>query len=556
MLTINKFRTNIKSILPKAGLLLLMFVFLFVSVSLNDLNNSINDYLFNKLGINMFIYGDINDDDGHTETLEELNAVKEILYDAKEYLESKNLANVYVEEYLYTQYIYSAKDVDDSENYSFLFYDRVNGSDYLQDISKYIEANRHYETIIENHYVDTSKDDEFYIYYYGYIPKLVGVDKGIFSDLKLKSASIVSGRTFNDDEINNGKYVCVVPNYSYYINKDEMRQAEVGDIVSITIDINGVKTSFEFEVVGVAFGNKGSINIQNTEYSEQENEFYLEPDNYLNIVYIPQKCLDEIYKQLVQIENDNNLQLKKVGEAYVLDETLKTTYEANFDERSKSDFTGDGNTYYGQNNGIRPVLVSIDNIDSIKEVSAYLDTCIEKLNNVSNRTIEYTYYSNFDNYVSAISSLSTNTKLFSFLSIFSIALFLVVLTLYIINDIEANKKEIAIRACLGQRKASIFKDIFLEYVLTSIIPFAISVAVAYFAGKAYISYINSSFFEVTSGTLIFNNYIKKISVDPLTTNTIIKITIMWFSSLTISLLLTFIKISTMSAKKVLMEGEL
>lgn len=532
---IKKFKANPKALLPKVGILLLLFVFLFVSISLNDLNNNINDYLFNKLRINMILYGDINDDDGHADTKKELNDVKEILYEVKDYLESNNLANVYVEEYLYTNYIYSASKLNDPSNYTIVFYD-TSYSDccFLSDVSKDIEHNRQFVTIQENHSIDTSEDDVFNISNYGYVPKLVGVDHARFSDRILRSFTLSSGRIFTNSEIENGSHVCILNEIAYYITKDGIRQVRTGDKIPITVDVDGKTRTFEFEVIGIVNGLEGDVNIQNTYYYEKRNMVVFLPENYNNMIFIPDEALKEIYSEFSSIQSEYNIQVTK----------------------DSNDFFSNSVVYYGQNLGVRPVLISIDNIDSIKPISNYLNEKIEELNKASNRVIEYTYYSNFDNYVSVIGALSTNTKLFSFLSIASMALFLIVLCLYIISDVEANKKEIAIKTCLGQSKKGIFIDILIEYLLLSIIPIIVSVLITYFVSKTYINYINNSFFDVTSGMTVFNNYITKINVDPLTILTVVKVVVLWIISLLISLLLTYKRIKNMSVKKVLMEGDM
>lgn len=532
---ISKFKANPKALLPKVGILFLLFIFLFVSICLNDLNNNINDYLFNKLRINMILYGDINDEDGHIDSKKELNDVKEILYEVKDYLESNNLANVYVEEYLYTNYIYSASKLNDPNNYTIIFYDsNVNGYNYLGDISKDIEHNRQYVTIQENHSIDTSAEDDFYISYYGYIPKLVGVDHARFSDRILRSFSLVVGRTFTQDEIEYGSHVCILNEVAYYITKDGMRQVRTGDKIPITVDVDGKTKTFEFEVIGIMSGQEGDVNIQNTAYYELSNSVVYQAEDYRNMIFIPDEALKEIYSEFSDIQNEYNFKATK----------------------NSNDKFSNSVVYYSQNLGVRPVLISIDNIDSIKPISNYLNEKIEELNKVSNRVIEYTYYSNFDNYVSVIGALSTNTKLFSFLSIASTVLFLIVLSLYIVSDIEANKKEIAIKTCLGQNKKDIFKDILIEYLLLSIIPIIISILVTYFISKTYINYINNSFFDVTSGMIVFNNYITKIDVKPLSLLTVIKVVVLWIVSLLISSLVTYRRIKNMSIKKVLMEGDM
>lgn len=533
-----KYKTNYSKALLKTAVLLLSFMFLFLSTSLKDLNETINDYLFGKLGINMVLYGDINDDDGHANSKHELNQVKEIIYDIKNYLESNNLADVYIEEYLYTNYVYSANKINDPNNYTIIFYDydspNYEGTiEYLNDISKDVNNNRQYYSIIENHYVDTSKDDDFNISSYGYVPKIVGVDYQNFSDIKLNSLKILTGRSFTKDELLDGNDVVIVDEASYFINKNEIRQVRVGDVIPLTIDIDGKTRTIEFEVIGITSGKSSDINIQDTSVFELNGNINFVSENYRNMVFIPNNSLNNIYDELNEIKNNYNYTLIK---------------------DSNGAFTNSV-VYYGQNLGVRPILISINNIDSIKEVSNYLDEKIDELNDASNRIIEYTYYSNFDNYVSIIGSLSTNAKLFNFLSVASCLLFLAVLYLYIITDINSSLKEIAIKISLGQSKKGIIKDIFLEYVVLSIIPIFVSVILAYFINKAYINYINEGFFKLTSGTILFNNYITKIDINPIDALLIFKVLIIWLVSLIISILCAYLKVKNMSIKKILMEGE-
>ena len=92
---------------------------------------------------------------------------------------------------------------------------------------------------------------------------LCSTSKGEFTDLHyhFNEATIKEGRTFNDDEIDNGALTCVLTSDIYLYKDGSFTKVEVGDYIKYSIaqvidgEVN-IYEEYEFEVIGILNGDK------------------------------------------------------------------------------------------------------------------------------------------------------------------------------------------------------------------------------------------------------------------------------------------------------------
>lgn len=127
---------------------------------------------------------------------------------------------------------------------------------------------------------------------YEYCPSipLCSTSKSEFTDLHyhFNEATIEEGRTFNDDEIDNGASTCVLTSNIFLYKDGSFTKIEVGDYIKYSIAqvLNGevnIYEEYEFEVIGILNGDK---------YRNHND------DIGRSYVIIPEKTLMEIYEDV------------------------------------------------------------------------------------------------------------------------------------------------------------------------------------------------------------------------------------------------------------------
>lgn len=127
---------------------------------------------------------------------------------------------------------------------------------------------------------------------YEYCPSipLCSTSKSEFTDLHyhFNEATIEEGRTFNDDEIDNGASTCVLTSNIFLYKDGSFTKVEVGDYIKYSIAqvLNGevnIYEEYEFEVIGILNGDK---------YRNHND------DIGRSYVIIPEKTLMEIYEDV------------------------------------------------------------------------------------------------------------------------------------------------------------------------------------------------------------------------------------------------------------------
>lgn len=509
----------------------LCFIILFSSIVINNLNVEIEDYLYKKLGINLIVYGDINDAYlGYEDTYDTYNDVYKKMHEIKDYIEQENLGMVYLEECLCNLNLYCAKDLFNEDDYQMALFDypSIEGN-YLSVVSKDIESNAHYKTAMKNYYLDPHIIDKPINYSYGsgMHPILVGVDTKEFSDIKLNFINIVAGRTFTDEEIDGGKNVVVCGPGTYILSRNECREVKLGDIIPLTIEYGDDVISYDFEVIGIDDGHGEGLVVQNTIIMEKEGIVHMLGNSYVTTLFIPQKAYLRIRSDLLEMYDE-------YGRPY----------------EDVDDLASEEAIFYNQYGAIRPMLIEADNLDDYQNIVFYINGELNKLNKISDRVIEYTYFSNLDRFYAVINNIGTVEGLLKLAIIISLCAFLVVFVLYVLKTIEDDKKELALYLALGKKKIEVVFGLFIEYLIKSIIPMILSLVLTSVLANTYLNHMNNNL--ITTNNIFYTGELDTLEINIGLSSYLVPMFVVLVIMVLVCVI-SYIRISKLNVKKILFE---
>lgn len=340
---------------------------------------------------------------------------------------------------------------------------------------------------------------------YEYCPSipLCSTSKSEFTDLHyhFNEATIEDGRTFNDDEIDNGASTCVLTSNIFLYKDGSFTKVEVGDYIKYSIAqvLNGevnIYEEYEFEVIGILNGDK---------YRNHND------DIGRSYVIIPEKTLMEIYEEV---------------KSYKLSE---------FD--------------YIQ------VYPSIITLNSFKDIDKFVEK-IGELNEFGDRNYKYeTALDAYYGFAGNLDTLSLNSDiLFKFSFVVSI-----LLTIFIVSlDLNRRKKEIGLLASLGESKVAIMVQLVLEYLIIIVFTMIIAAFVSNIISNQFIDKIdlnpevsdifNDKTLDYSDSISILNN--TKLAIDFVD---LIKICLIQTVVILFTIILSPIQIFTIKVRKIMID---
>lgn len=332
---------------------------------------------------------------------------------------------------------------------------------------------------------------------------LCSTNKSEFTDLHyhFNEATIEEGRTFNDDEIDNGASTCVLTSDIYLYKDGSFTKVEVGDHIKYSIAqvLNGevnIYEEYEFEVIGILNGDK-----------------YRNHNDALgrDYVIIPEKTFMDIYKDV---------------KSYKLSE---------FD--------------YIQ------VYPSIITLNSFKDIDKFVEK-IRELNEFGDRKYKYeTALDAYYGFAGNLDTLSLNSDiLFKFSFVVSI-----LLTIFIVSlDLNRRKKEIGLLASLGESKVAIMAQLVLEYLIIIVFTMIIAAFVSNIISNQFIDKIdlNPEVSDIFNDkTLDYSDSISILNKAKLTIDFVdlIKICLIQTVVILFTIILSAIQIFTIKVRKIMID---
>lgn len=340
---------------------------------------------------------------------------------------------------------------------------------------------------------------------YEYCPSipLCSTSKSDFTDLHyhFNEATIEEGRTFNDDEIDNGASTCVLTSDIYLYKDGSFTKVEVGDYIKYSIaqvldgEVN-IYEEYEFEVIGILNGDK-----------------YRNHNDALgrDCVIIPEKTFMDIYK---------NVKSYKLSEFdYIM------TYP------------------------------SIITLNSFKDIDKFVEK-IGELNEFGDRNYKYeTALDAYYGFAGNLDTLSLNSDiLFKFSFVVSI-----LLTIFIVSlDLNRRKKEIGLLASLGESKVAIMVQLVLEYLIIIVFTMIIAAFVSNIISNQFIDKIdlNPEVSDIFNDkTLDYSDSISILNKAKLTIDLVdlIKICLIQTVVILFTIILSAIQIFTIKVRKIMID---
>lgn len=332
---------------------------------------------------------------------------------------------------------------------------------------------------------------------------LCSTNKSEFTDLHyhFNEAAIEEGRTFNDDEIDNGALACVLTSDIYLYKDGTFTEVEVGDYIKYSIaqvldgEVNTYE-EYEFEVIGILNDRK-----------------YHNHNDVIGRSYtiIPEKTFMEIYEDV---------------KSYKLSE---------FD--------------YIQ------VYPSIITLNSFKDIDKFVEK-IEELNEFGDRNYKYeTALDAYYGFAGNLDTLSLNSDiLFKFSFVVSI-----LLTIFIVSlDLNRRKKEIGLLASLGESKVAIMVQLVLEYLIIIVFTMIIAAFVSNIISNQFIDKIdlNPEVSDIFNDkTLDYSDSISILNKAKLTIDFVdlIKICLIQTVVILFTIILSTIQIFTIKVRKIMID---
>ncbi len=332
---------------------------------------------------------------------------------------------------------------------------------------------------------------------------LCSTNKSEFTDLHyhFNEATIEEGRTFNDDEIDNGALACVLTSNIFLYKDGSFTKVEVGDYIKYSIaqvldgEVNTYE-EYEFEVIGILNGDK----YRN--HNDTIGRSY---------VIIPEKTFMEIYEDV---------------KSYKLSE---------FD--------------YIQ------VYPSIITLNSFNDIDKFVEK-IGELNEFGDRNYKYeTALDAFYGFAGNLDTLSLNSDiLFKFSFVVSI-----LLTIFIVSlDLNRRKKEIGLLASLGESKVAIMVQLVLEYLIIIVFTMIIAAFVSNIISNQFIDKIdlNPEVSDIFNDkTLDYSDSISILNKAKLTIDFVdlIKICLIQTVVILFTIILSAIQIFTIKVRKIMID---
>ena len=332
---------------------------------------------------------------------------------------------------------------------------------------------------------------------------LCSTNKSEFTDLyyHFNEAAIEEGRTFNDDEIDNGASTCVLTSNIYLYKDGSFNEIEVGDHIKYSIaqvldgEVNTYE-EYEFEVIGILNGDK----YRN--HNDTIGRSY---------VIIPEKTFMEIYEDV---------------KSYKLSE---------FD--------------YIQ------VYPSIITLNSFNDIDKFVEK-IGELNEFGDRNYKYeTALDAYYGFAGNLDTLSLNSDI-----LFKFSFFVsILLTIFIVSlDLNRRKKEIGLLASLGESKVAIMVQLVLEYLIIIVFTMIIAAFVSNIISNQFIDKIdlNPEVSDIFNDkTLDYSDSISILNKAKLTIDFVdlIKICLIQTVVILFTIILSAIQIFTIKVRKIMID---
>ncbi|MBO0470572.1 ABC transporter permease [Enterococcus sp. DIV0242_7C1] len=270
-------------------------------------------------------------------------------------------------------------------------------------------------------------------------------------DFKDKNVKLIEGRTFKQDEINNGKDVAIISK-----KVAEENGFNVGDKVVLDSSIVDYKADGSTEEVGsqdhpveiIGIFEPASVEKKKSDDKEKQgvNEQFLETEQF-NTVYMP----NDAVKAISKVEFDKGKEL--------LPDRYKNTdgSEATFEDTVQ----------------ITPTY----NLKSPEDVEAFKEEAKASIPE------GYKLNASTDQYDQVGGTVKKMSKISGYVVVLAIGATLLIISLVVILFLRDRKHELGIYLSLGESRMKVMQQILIELLLISLVAMCLSLVTGNFLGK-------------------------------------------------------------------------
>lgn len=405
----------------KCIVFLLFFTMLFTSVYINHVSKQLE----NNILSNYDIYVEISSRLGKIEDAQEyFKASKHYVDMYNDLSQDENVSYSDLGILSYPQSFVQTLKYDDSTG-NIQYYTNATGQGMMEDYLKW-----------EEEFKENAKG----IYNLGGTQYIKSVRSMIPSDFQFTVTNIIQGRSFTQEEIDEGKPVCLIPvGYRYYeVPTGKMNGSiRIGDKIPISVFIRDKNQVYfykeiEFEIIG----------LYQLREDLHDRDIIHEGTSY-DYVYIPEKQFKNLYDMATQEV------LKVDGYKY---------YESRYDEVLNED-TKILPSFHSYS--LKSMIFKFDNIDKLEGFLEHLDDYKNYFPNT------YYYYSTVDNMYQSISNVLSVSKSIQYISFICLIICIAISIMILLFDMNARKKEIGILLSMGESIKGIIVQFILELLIVS-----------------------------------------------------------------------------------------
>ena len=258
---------------------------------------------------------------------------------------------------------------------------------------------------------------------------LKSVDQSDFLDMHFNAVSILDGRTFTQEEIEQGKHVCIVHHSIMKSGENTEGDVTIGKILPISeyVNVDGeilYQKQYDCEIVGI--------------YTTEDGKGVHSAAGLWEIpIYVPYN----FYKEMMTSSIESNRQFNP------------KFYDASLQAKTFM---------------VHPAVYGFKTLDDLRSFLNELDTYQAYFPDV------YQYFSSIDSYYLAISNIVTISDSFYLISNICFLISLLISAILVTFEIHFRHKEIGILKSFGERNRNLLIQFLLEMAIVTVVAIGIA----------------------------------------------------------------------------------
>lgn len=293
---------------------------------------------------------------------------------------------------------------------------------------------------------------------------LFGVDRKNFVDLETSDINIVSGRSFERDELQEGRKVCIVnENMRIYDRDGNYRNAEAGDVLDLSVivfDSDGITNAYNTDAVNELEKKTYQYTVIGTFHVNEEMTAFVYQPLMLNRnkIYVPDNAVLEMHADYEKMRSGYEIRENR-NFGMIRTDTLGVT--------NIVVYTADTSRLWIFSQRVNDKLRYLNH--SIYNQTAGGDKSLNMPKNLYFQIVRST-----DAFTNVSWVLKTLDAFAGVILYVSIGAFIIIMSLIIYLFMKNRKTEIGILMSLGEKRGSIILQTVMELLLIGLLAFSLS----------------------------------------------------------------------------------